>query len=636
MLRAWVHALIVVLAMVAVPAGSAAAGDGGPAVMPVADVEPGMRGYGLTAFAGAEPERFDVEVLSVIRGTAPKSSIVLIRMSGPVLEEAGIIAGMSGSPVYIDEKLVGAVAYGWQFTSAPLAGVTPAEEMLGVQRLDAGSGRDDAASSRLEAGRAARAGAAHLRDLLLTGERRAEMGEDFARGLFRAVLPPGWAARPGVRQVPGGLLPSAEGGGLIPLPIPLAVGGKGAGWEAVMSALSGGPFLPVQAGAASGYRTGEPELRAGVPCGAVLVSGDMEVTSMGTVTWADGDHVAAFGHPLLNAGSIDLPFALGWADCVVPSLRRSFRLSTAARPIGRIVQDRDPGVIARIGESAATFPCTVRVGGEIADQYEYTIAGHWQVAPALAYLATVYSSAHWQAAETPHTVEARARIKLEGVEEPVVLGNAFTSYAVEQPCAQLVALPLVELLTNPFREVAVESLDYEVEVQPGFEAAWIRSVRADRQRVRPGETVTLYVRLVPWRGEEVALEVGLQIPADAQPGTEVEVLVCDAFTSLIVTASLDPGLFMPASFEGLVEALAYDEPNRNLIVRASLVQQGVRYRGQPMPSLPPSALSLMQSGEPGLVDPLVADIRRAFETPWVLEGAQELSLVVVEADSSES
>ncbi|MGD2174521.1 MAG: hypothetical protein PVJ27_03885, partial [Candidatus Brocadiaceae bacterium] len=417
-----------------------------------------------------------------------------------------------------------------------------------------------------------------------------------------------------------------------PLPIPLNIGGGPPGPGLMRSALAGGALMPVQAAAAGAAGSDEVKLAPGVPVGALLVSGDMEVSGMGTVTWVDGDRVAAFGHPLFGAGDVDLPLILGRAQTVVPSIYRSFRLSTAERVIGRIIQDRDSGVVGRLGETAPMFPCRVRVSGPVEEQYDYQVAGFWQTAPLFTFYAVAASSARWQGQGGRYTLEAKAEIALKDRPEPLVLRNVFVGRSALLPSFQLVDLPLSALLTNPFKEVEVESVDYGLNIREGFEAAVIESVTADRLRAEPGTEVTLLVTLRKWRGDEVTEEVGLSIPETARPGTDVEVLVCDAVTSTMVDARLDPGFFAPMSFEHLVDMLERIESNRNLVVRASFVEQGLRYAGEPLPTLPTSALNILQFGGAGRVRQLISDQLEAVPTPYVLTGSQTVTIRIVEPE----
>lgn len=612
--------------------GPAARAQELPPIMPVSEVRPGMEGYGLTALNGAEPQRFPVEVLAVIDGWYPKGKIVLIRFSGPIIDEAGIIAGMSGSPIYIDDKLVGALAYGWSFSKVPLGGVTPAEEILKAQNLDAEGGEPAAVAARRESARRMRRRMDELAGMLLSRETGGFPAPALDEAMTRAALPPLLPRQAGQSIAVSAKSPGGRRGQLTPLPVPLALGGLGPEAAPLMAALDTAGFMPVQAAGAAADADEELTIQTGMPGGTVFVTGDLTVSGMGTITWVDGERVAAFGHPLMGMGAVDLPFAIGRTQAVVPSLQRSFRVSSADRIVGRLTQDRDSAIIARIGEEAPMLPCTVRVTGLRDEEYNYRIAGYWQTAPFYTFIAVAYSSLRFQGEGNPYTMMARARISVEGLEEPLVLENEFADWSPVTPAFTLVQTPLAALTMNPYKEVKIQGVDYEIELKRGFDVALIKSVRAERRRVAPGSDVTLHVRLLEWQGDEVSREVLLHIPETAQPGSQVQVLVCDAMTNMMIKARMDPGLFAPKSFEQLIDMLQESDPSRNIFVRAAFVEEGVRYGGQPMPALPSSTLSILKLGGSGRADPLTSDRVHSVETPYILEGSHTLTLTVEEPE----
>jgi hypothetical protein len=610
------------------------------AVMSPSEVRTGMKGYGLTAFEGAAPEKFDVEVLGVLRNALPKGDVVLVRMSSPVLDEAGGLAGMSGSPVYVDGKLVGAVAFGWSYCKIPLAGVTPIEDMLRVREIGETAPPGPDLEARAAAARSLRERSRALAELITSAGRPAERkaavqaalkemaAHPFLRGA--GLLAGSDALPPSVR----GLLPAGADPQLRPLPVPLAMGGRLGGRE-VFGTLEGAGFLAVQAAraAAPEDEAARPDrpLEPGMPVGVVFISGDLDAAGMGTLTVVDGEDVLAFGHELMGAGATDLPLAVGEVRAIVPSIATSFKLTSTGPVVGRITQDRSTGVLGKLGEQAPTFPCRVSVSGAAREDYAFRIAGHWRAAPLFASFALRAASGRWEGAGERHTLVARARISVEGRREPIVRENVYATPSIVPPAMDTALLPVEALLVNPYRDVRIAGLDYELEVIPGFQAALIESVWADRATAKPGAELTVYVRLIEYRGEELVRELRLKVPETAEPGSRIQVLVCDAPTNRMIKQSLDPGLFAPRSFDELVRALEEMEPNRNLVMRASVFEEGVRYAGAAMPALPPSALSILRHRDVGSrAAPLRTDVVQSVETPWVLEGAQTLFITVEE------
>ena len=616
--------------------------EAGPAIMPVAEVSPGMKGYGLTALRGVQPERFDVEVLGVLRGAFAKGDIILIRMSSPAVDQTGVIAGMSGSPVYIDGKLLGAVAYGWRFCKVPLAGVTPAQEMMQVWRIDGKASAQDQAAAKAAALEALRARSRDLSRLLTSGALTPELRAQARRAMARMATPASFGSAvqtdemmafpPAVRD----LLPEGVGPAIQPLPIPLSIRGARSSGSSLIPLLDSAGFMAVEAaGRAQDPAVADVKLEAGMPVGPALVTGDMDISGMGTLTWTDGRRAAAFGHAMFGSGETNLPLAVGDVQAVVPSLYNSFKLTNAGKVIGRITQDRSSAILGHIGQEAATFPCKVRVSGAVNEEFNFRIAGYWDVAPMLADMTIAESSARWEGEGARYTLNATARIALRGHKEPLVLQNVYASYGVLSPGFDLVVMPMETLLLNPYREVEIESLTYELEVRPGFQVALIESAWADRTKATPGSEVSIYVRLLPYRGDQVVQRLKFRMPDTAKPDTRVTILLCDATINRMVKQSLDPGLFGPRTLEGILAALREDmDSNKLLIMRASVVEQGVRYDGGAMPALPPSVLNMLEYNEAaGQSLPLVTDIVRKVETPWVLEGSQSVSVLVDRPDT---
>jgi len=609
-------------------------------LMPASEAKAGMKGYGLTSLQGVAPQRFDVEVLGVIRGAFAKGDIVLIKMSGPVIDETGVIAGMSGSPVYIDGRLLGAVAYGWRYCKVPLAGVTPAEEMMQVRRVESKATAGERAEAKAQAREALRARGRDLARVLTTRELTPEVRLHARRVMVQMAAPASLgpeAFAQDAESFPAAvrdLLPAGAGPAIEPLPIPLSVRGPASAGGSVVPLLDGSGFIPVQAaGRAASPAAQEVKLEPGMPVGAAFVTGDMDVSGMGTLTWTDGQTALAFGHPMFGSGETDLPMAVGEVQAVVPSLLRSFKLTNTGRVIGRITQDRQSAVVGRLGQEAPTFPCKVRVTGAVNQEYNYRVAGHWDVAPTFAFTTVAESSTRWEGEGNRNTLTAKAQIALRGRKEPLVLQNVYTSYSVVWPGFDLVLMPLDALLLNPYRDVEIESVTYELEVKPGFEAALIESAWSDRTQVKPGAELAIYVRLMLYRGEHVVQKLKFRMPDTAKPDTYVEILLCDAAVNRLIKWSLDPGLFAPRSLDGLLSALQEMESNKLLIMRASVAEQGVRYDGEAMAALPPSALSILEHNETaGLSSPLVTDIVQKVETPWVLEGAQTIRVLVQKPD----
>ncbi|MFW6189390.1 MAG: hypothetical protein ACOC7T_03065 [Planctomycetota bacterium] len=609
-----------------------------PPVLAPSELKRGMTGYGITDLGRGKPERFEIEVLGVLRGWDPKGDLIMIRMSGPVIDQAGGFSGMSGSPVYVDKKLIGAVAYGWPFAKVPLAGVTPVTEMMKVTKL-AEEPEPGQRAGRADRWRRLQRRLSGVADLFEPGEGRQPDPRTIRQTVVRAALPRNLASLQD-RSVPlpqavAAQLPHGADDRLQPLPIPLAVGGMTGTANPLSDALGGTAFLPLQAGVGGGEPAEDeaPELVPGTPVGPVFVTGDMSIAGMGTLTWQRDGKLLAFGHPMLGAGRVNLPLAVGREAIVVPSLYNSFRMTNAGRIIGSITQDRDSAIFGELGRHAPMFPCTVRVSGIAADEYNYQVAGYWQTAPLFAALAVQASSERWQGSGNPYHIRASTRISLEGRQEPITLNNHYADFSVLGPSLEQVLLPLSQLTMNPFREVEIEQLDFELSVERGLQAAQIISLTSNRPQAEPGSAVALTVGLRKWRGDRTTKQVEVQIPENAEPGTQIQILVADAASNRMVERRFDPGFYNPDTFQGLVRMLQRMESNRNLVVRVSFLEQGLRFQGDAMPALPPSAVNILRFNRAdGRAQPLTRDLRFSVETPWVLSGSQMITLAIKQSE----
>jgi len=634
-------ALVVLLAVVACGVSWAALGAQAdtteqlPAIMTTAEVRTGMRGYGLTTFEGAHVQRFDVEVLGVARGWSPKGNVVLVRMSGPVVDESGTVAGMSGSPIYINDKLLGAVAYGFPYCKIPLAGITPIEEMLVAGEIDKQAAPSDSGAQKAAAWRHLRMQSAAVLDVLQSGGR--PDNELLSQALSRMVVPLCMQQRSrtySLNQMPlsvRGLFQDPASVAMVPLPTPLAVGGVGAeAFSTLAPMLMTGGFVPVQAAAAAPSDGGEEiKIVPGAPVGAVLVSGDLDLAGMGTLTMVDGNRVLAFGHSMLSSGRNDLPLALGRVQSVVPSTYLSFRLTGTDRVIGRLTQDRESAIVGRLGEEALMFPCTVAVKGAWNGTFNYNIAGYWQVSPFLAFYAASASAERWEGTGSEFTVKATSRIRLKGRDEPIVLENLYVGYSPATPAISQVFLPLAILMLNPFQEVEIAGVEVEEEVEEGLRAARIESVRLGHQEVEPGGKVELFVKLREYRGAEQVRKLEIQVPLDAEPGSQAQILVADSLTERMMDLSYDPGLVDPKNLEELIAVIERDPPNTHIFARASFLKSGVRYEGEAMPELPSSVLAMLGAeSESGVATPLIDDVKSSVETPWVIGGSQRVAVLI--------
>jgi hypothetical protein len=577
----------------------------------VNDVRPGMKGVGKTVMVGTAMEEFRAEVLGVMRDVSPGRDMVLCRLKGCNLEHAGIIQGMSGSPIYIDGKLLGAVAYAWEFAKDPIAGVTPFAQMVQYVRS---SDRRIAAEGRDQSIRAVRLDAPWERETLPT------------------VLP----AAEGPMAVSGGAL-----AGMRPIATPLAVSGFTPRALAILSdRLAPLGMAPMAGGAAQEEvirREGDKPLAPGSPLSIAMVTGDFDLSGIGTVTHVEGDRVYGFGHPMFSLGACEFPLMTGYIHTVYPRASVSMKMGSPLKTVGVLDTDVSTAVAGRVGPKPDLLPLSVRVKvGRYSEPRTFRVrmVREPHLLPTL--VLTVLANAIDTEGNLPEELTAKvsATIALKD-HEPIRLKDTYSGPRYSGPMGPAVLFgPIANdvnlLVRNPMSPVRIESIDCEVDVTSGRALAEVESIRLASDRVEPGSTLRVSATLKPFKGERQDVELALPLPADLPEGT-YEAAVCDQVNSLRRRYRNEPHLLEPRDLEAILSLLrSRAEPKRTaLYLHVPLPDRGLAVQGQALPNLPGSARAALSGGRQTPQPALKADLIQAVETPWVVEGTQALKFTVV-------
>jgi hypothetical protein len=570
--------------------------------MPVSEIKVGMKGYGLTVFRGTEPERFDVEVLGTIRQFRPHQDLVLIKTSHPRLEIAKVVAGMSGSPIFIDGRMIGAYAYGWQFGSEPIAGVTPIRSMLDelarplpVMRPLPSAAAPTASTSdgALGTSFSGHAGAYDLRE--------------HARQLA-------------VRSTPAG---DSQGPQLSQVATPILLGGMGDGAAKVARELFEPLGLdPVQAGGAGSGSDADapPRFVDGGAIGVQLVRGDISAMGLGTVTRVDGDKLVAFGHPMMNAGVSALPTAIGRVLWVLASQARSFKLGEAVRPLGALVNDRQAAIVVDSKAPAPTFPATVVIDGvEGAPHrtWSFTVAHEKFMSPSFVALAVGSAfeattserrDVTWRAT-TDIVVTGLGTIRVE--DAGVAVGG--TPDADDFTRSRAVRA-IGALLNNPWQPTRVERVAMQISVRFARESYRLRGVDALADVIDVGQPARLRLHLVPFAGPEELKVIEVPIPPELA-GKDVDIELAPGYTEV-------PELPSPERLADLAANLPRQSyPVDSIVASIKMAEHGVAFHGQVAGRLPPGALdTLRPASDTTAPEPFVSYVRKAIPIHRFLEG----------------
>lgn len=609
---ALVHGALVLCALVlaTLPLGAAEASR---PILPIDQVERGQRGYGLTVFAGTEVERFEVEVLGVVRNDNPGSNFILARLRGGPeeqdLEQTGVIRGMSGSPVFIDDKLVGAVAFSWSFVEGAVAGITPIEEMRRLQGLP----RPESGPSHAAVG-----SPPVPLDRLLAGD----LPEDLLARQLASLAP-----RPVLGQATSLQWAAAGFGEDGRRLLEEVLGGVAPMGTATMGAV---PMGGARSGnAVAEEATAAPDPQPGDALAVVLVDGDFKLGPAGTVTDRNGDSVVAFGHPFLGAGPVRVPMAEAEVVTVVSSQANSFKVTNLGRHIGAIEQDRDAGIEGRLGAEAPMFPVTIRVRGRDdgpGAAYRVRIAAIPQLGAGLLALSTFNALDVTRYTGGLQGLDLNARIGLAEHGE-VRLVQSFDGPNAAGDVVSFLLATVGYLLQNELEQVELEEVEIDLTQHPRPRTAALVAAHAERSVVRPGQSLTLNLDLLPWRGSSFRRSLTVEIPEDVPEGRYF-FFVGDGASIDAARLALEPA--EPISLAQALRLIRSLHTRRQLGVLGFFSGQGLSVAGEVMPRLPGSMASIWGAAPSGSAKSLrlVIAQERFEEMEQPLEGLVRIDLEV--------
>lgn len=530
-------------------------------IMPLAEVRAGMRGTGRTVFQGDKVEDFQVEILGVLQNTGPKESLILARLSGGPLEHTGVMQGMSGSPVYISGRLVGAVAMAFPYAKDPVAGIRPIEEMF----------------------RAGLPGAAPARTLAAAG----------------SLLP-----MPAKPTAPG----SAALSPMVEVATPLSLSGFTSAavdrFAPGLRALGLEPRQGMSLGGAPDMRMGDPaRLQPGSMISVELMTGDMSVGADGTLTCIDGEKIYAFGHRFLAVGPTDLPFTRSEVLTLLANVNTSFKISSPKELMGVIDQDRNSAVTGALGKRAAMLPLDItlaRPAGTLLNpvgDYHMQLVNDRFLSPYLTQMAIFSALDATERATGTSSILVRASIEFEGRAAPLQFRNIYTGEGSSAMVAAMnTAIPLSYLMQSGFPALKIKRVSVNLETSNTKRDLSIGQVFLSRREARAGDTVELTAVLVGQNGSEQAGSVKYTIPRGTAPGTLYFTVADGSQTSLAELRQIVSET--PRSAEQVIANINRLHAADKAWVRVWRAEPSYQVQGEEMPDPPPS-LALVLSAVPG-------------------------------------
>src|SRR2546428_2725092 len=567
--------------------------------IPVDEIHAGMRGVAYTVFQGVKPEPMDVEVLGVMKNVnGPKGDIILIRLHGTKAEYTGVVAGMSGSPVYIDGKLAGALAFRiGEFSKEPIAGVTPISEMLEINAMDRRPGGDSAPIQ-------ARAGAAETKTSG-PGMNSASISQNVGNYLRPIDTP--WVFNGFSEEPIRRFAPQFASAGVVPV---------------------------MGAGSHSDVKQPEP-LEPGSTVSAILVRGDMDIAATCTVTYVDPQRLLACGHPLLQFGMVDIPMTKAQVLATLPSPLNAFKIVNTTEPVGAFVQDRHTGIMGLFDKQPDMIPVTLTIhgGGPTPKEFHYEVLNNAKLSP-VAMMATVFNALRGiNEYGEEITYRMNGNISVQGYPE-VMLQNMFAPGDSGQPAAALAALSLGDrfgkIYDNPYDVPEIRGVKLDFDLVKERRWARLETARTDLTEARPGDEIVVHTALRPYRGERILRQIPIHIPTSTSKGP-LRILVSDGET----LDRMRRGMSLFGRKLGLGPTIALlNKEHANNRVYVSLLEADpeAMVAGKVMATLPLSVMNVME-GMRGTQEMVVlgeSSVNEAATAPldYAVAGGQILTITI--------
>ncbi|MCU0275713.1 MAG: hypothetical protein MUF02_02460 [Acidobacteria bacterium] len=575
-------------------------------IMKLSEVRAGMEGEGKTIFKGSAIETFTFKVLGVLEKFVSDKNLIIAELFAPELNEGGVIAGMSGSPVYIDGKLVGSVSYGLSnFSRKPIAGITPIEDILKVGVAPVAAPSVEITDIKVEF---SRENARRVADAI-----RSELS---ARMSFSPA-----------RQF-----------------VPLKLFASSSGFTPESLSFLQGMFVPLQSMAVSSLGQGPQgkeiatrkpgaDLFSLRPADAVaipLIRGDASYTATGTVTHVDGQKVYVFGHPFFNLGTVDFPLHKAEVISVVPSYESSFKLAALRNPVGAVRQDRFSAVLAELGQSAALIPMKIFMKNRNRN-FSLEMVSHPLLTPALTYISLMNAlQAEYQEFGF-QSLRVSGKIFVEG-EDNVVLEDLFSGTTAFDEFSTLVMAINYFLMNNREKNARIQKMDFEVSGSETIQKAELENVLIDKTAYLPDELMTVDMKLRNEKGEPFSEKLQIKAP-NLKPGTLFYLMVADAAEITDFDAKVIKTAYFPADLGALIRAINNIRRNNRLYLKLFVPAQGIFIRGFEFSSLPASVGSVLlynslAKDQAGMALSTVAEYQ--YEVPAVVSGKKTFKLRIKE------
>ncbi|MEO6050778.1 MAG: hypothetical protein ABIP78_05525 [Pyrinomonadaceae bacterium] len=590
-----------------------AATSAGPQIFPVSDLREGMRGTARTVFRGNKSEEINVEILGVIPNwIGPKQDMIVGKLSGANAERTSVFAGMSGSPVYIDAKLVGAISYSFPFSKEPICGITPIEQMI----------------STVEQAPAIRAALTAPKTFSYAELLSNTWRPNVRGGIDRNPVASGFSADSRLMAVAGQTF--------TPISTPMYFSGVSqqtldqfapelirAGITPVASAGGDSRIMPMKS-------ANETTLVGGDSVVVSLARGDIQIAAAGTVTLRDGDKIYAFGHPFFSLGSANLPMSESHVITVVPNANNSFKLAVPDATVGSMTQDRATAIYGKLGQRPRMLPVKLKLTTSRgrSEEFNFESAFDELLTPLIVNAGVSNALAAQERGLGDSTIEVNGEIKIKG-EDSIRINRRFAGGQAAAFAASAPAIPLAALLRANFPGLEITGVTLNMKAIDGSNTASVDRIAIDKTQVRSGETIEITTYERTESGTYIAQKTPLTIPKDTAPGT-LSVMIGDGNAVQQNTAIIQ---FTPKTAAEMIATINRLKRSDRLYAVITRTTTGAIIGASELPNLPPSILATLNNDRTaGGSKPSVQTLVTEIELPsgeYIVTGSQTLTIEVI-------
>lgn len=593
-----------------------------PEIFPLSKVRRGQKGYGLTTMQGTTPERFEFEVISVNRNFLPKMDIILVKSDDPKVQISGFWQGMSGSPLFIENKLTCAFSYGFRFNKLAIGGCTPIRYMQsegfrkrrGITAEYLKSAKRKGNRSRVRAPKSAASLAEYLNVV---------PDRDIGRAMKRGGRASPWLTMEGL---PKRQRPADTERGMTASAVPLALSGFSApAFAEAKRLMKGFPVEPMQAGGTGSPGTGPRGFQLGGAIAVQLVRGDMSAAATGTVSYVDGDGVLAFGHPMFHAGELYAPVAAAEIHTVIPSAANAFVVASPLRELGSLTQDRQSTIAADTGIKVEMIPLHIRIrdtAGKSIGDFRVEVLDNRFFTGTFAAIAAMNATSLYLPDRDHVTLKTKSRVVLRGHAPLEFTDFLHSETGAAGAMASARGLRVLgPLLSNPFEPVDIEAIELDVQVAYGANFGKLASMRLPSAELVPGQRNYVDVELERYKGKRITRRLAFDVPSS----------LAGSIVRLEVTSGDSAPLYIapPTDLGELVDAFRSLLPGTVYAVTLYSAQTGAAIDGKLIRDLPASALDRLstRTHTPSLTT-RTAQSRTTLPAKQVIKGSHSILVKV--------